>query len=203
MRKLLLLLLLLLAGTARAQAPAPAPDTLLLITGDEVAARVLRISPLELRYLMPGRTDTLNLATTAVFLVRYANGTHELLHPVPENSAAETTTPLAGLSPEQRMRQGQQDAACGYTNREPFWGSVLATVYGGPILGVVGPALIAPHAIKPKHLGAPQPALLADPAYGLAYRQEAQRLKRRRAWGGYEAGIGIWTVLIMGIVAGL
>ena len=82
MRRLLLLLLLLLAGVGQARAQmAGTTDVILRTDGSEVPGRVLTISPLVLRYLPPAGADTLRLATADVFLVRYANGAREILHP--------------------------------------------------------------------------------------------------------------------------
>lgn len=201
-RRLLLLLLLAGAGQARAQ-EARKTDIILRTDGSEIPGRVLSITPLELRYLPPARTDTLRLATTSVFLVRYANGTHEVLHPLTSTEKPPAPDLLPGLSDAQRRSKGRQDAARSYTTNGPFWGALGATLYGGPLLGVVAPVSIAPHPIAVANLQAPHPALLADPAYGPAYRAEAQHRKRGRAWGGYGVGVGVWVVLISSIVAGL
>ncbi|MET4076656.1 hypothetical protein [Hymenobacter sp. UYCo722] len=204
MRHLRCLLLLLLAGLSLAHAQEAAKtDVILRIDGSEVAGRVLTISPLVLCYLPPAGTDTLRLAIAEVFLVRYANGTREMLHPVSPSEKPRSADLLPDLSAAQRSAKGRQDAARSYSNNGPFWGSLGATIYGGPLLGVVAPAIIAPHAIATANLKAPQPGLLADPAYGQAYRAEAQRRKRGRAWSGYGVGAGMWVALIGGIVAGL
>lgn len=202
LRHLLLLLLLTGAGQARAQ-KAGTTDVILRTDGSEVPGRVLTISPLELRYLPPAGADTLSMAATEVFLVRYANGTREVLHPPTSSENPAASDLLPGLSDAQRRTKGRQDAAQGYTSNAAFLGSLGATLYGGPLLGVVAPAIIAPHTIAPANLKAPYPGLLADPAYGYAYREEAQHRKRSRAWGGYGVGVGVWVVLIGSIVAGL
>ena len=202
LRRLLLLLLLTGVGQARAQV-AGTSDVILRTDGREVPGRVLTISPLTLSYLPPAGADTLRLATADVFLVRYANGTREVLHPAASTEKPPVSDLLPGLSDAQRRTKGRQDAARNYASSGPFWGSLGATLYGGPLLGMVAPAIIAPHAIAPANLKTPYPALLADPAYGPAYRAEAQHRKRGRAWGGYGVGVGVWVVLIGSLVAGL
>ncbi|MBU6120110.1 hypothetical protein [Hymenobacter siberiensis] len=198
-----LLLLLLLAGVGQARAQAAGTtDVILCADGSEVPGRVLTISPLALTYLPPAGTDTLRLATADVFLVRYANGTREVLHPAPATEKPLTSDLLPGLSDAQRRTKGRQDAARSYTSGGPFWGSLAATLYGGLFLGVMAPAIMAPHAIAAANLKAPDPGLLADPAYSHAYREEAQHRKRGRAWGGYSVGAGLWIVLLGSLVAG-
>ncbi|GAB3875689.1 hypothetical protein GCM10028824_31700 [Hymenobacter segetis] len=203
LRRCLLLPVLLLAvmGRGRAQ-QATTIDVILRTDGTEIPGRVLTISPLALRYLPLAGVDTIQLAAADVFLVRYANGTREVLHPTASPEKPPAPDLLPGLSEAQRRTKGHQDAARSYTTNGPFWGALGATLYGGPLLGAVAPVSIAPHPITAANLHAPHPELLADPVYGPAYRAEAQRRKRGRAWGGYGVGAGVWVVLIGSLVAG-
>lgn len=195
MNQLLLLFgLLLAAGASWAQASPT--DILLLTNGEEVAGRVLTITPLQLSYLPVAGADTLRLAAADVFLVRYANGTREVLHPTDQPEPAGQPDLLAGLSNAQRYTLAQRDVARSYTGRGAFWGSLGATLYGGPLLGMIAPAVIAPNTIGRPQLKAPHPELLNDPVYGDAYRREAQRRKRGQAWGGYGLGAAIWVILL-------
>lgn len=150
-RRLLLLLLMAGTGPARAQIAATT-DIILRTDGSEVPGRVLTISPLELRYLPPASADTLRLAATDVFLVRYANGTREVLHPPTSTENPTVLDLLPDLSDAQRRTKGRQDAARCYTSNGAFWGSLGATLYGGPLLGVVAPVSITPHPIAPANL---------------------------------------------------
>lgn len=195
------LLFLLLAGTYGARAQHTSADVILRTDGSEVVGRVLTISPLEVRYLPPAGADTLRLAVADVFLVRYANGTREVLHPVNTSAGANNSDLLPGLSDQQRRVRGREDAARYYTSQAPFWGSLGATLYAGPLVGLIAPAVIAPHKVSMRNLQAPHPELLADPVYGNAYQQEAHRRKRNHTWAGYGTGAGVWVVLIGALVA--
>ena len=191
-----LLLLLLLAGAGRAGAQSAAStDVILRTDGTEVPGRVVTITPLELRYLPPASADTVRLASADVFLVRYANGTREVMHPL---GPAPTTAPgpLADLSEAQRRTLAQRDADHGYTGRSPFWGTFAASVYGGPLLGWIAPVIIAPKPVAARNLGAPHPELLADPVYNQAYLHEVQRRKRHQTWAGYGTGMAVWVLLV-------
>lgn len=192
---------MLVLGATASRAQAPVTDVILLASGDEIPGRVVSITPLQVCYLPPAGADTLRLAAAEVFLIRYANGTREVLHPAPAGPTE--TDLLPGQNEGQRRALARQDAGRYYTDRAPFWGSLGATLYGGPLLGLVAPALIAPHQVAERNLNAPRPALLADPAYNYAYRREAQHLKHGRAWGGYGAGVGAYVVLIAVLVAGM
>ena len=201
-RFLLLLLLLASAGRAGAQSAA-STDVILRTDGTEVPGRVVTITPLELRYLPPASADTVRLASADtvrlasadVFLVRYANGTREVMHPL---GPAPITAPgpLADLSEAQRRTLAQRDADHGYTGRSPFWGTFAASVYGGPLLGWIAPVVIAPKPVAARNLGAPHPERLADPVYNQAYLHEVQRRKRHQTWAGYGTGMAVWVLLV-------
>lgn len=202
MNRLLLLLLLALAGTSQAHAQSTPTDVILRTDGSEVLGRVLTITPLEVRYLPPAGADTFHLATAEVFLVRYANGTREVLHPIAP-ATSEKADMLPDLSDLQRRALGQQDARRNYTSQSPFWSTLGATLYAGPLVGLIAPAIIAPHKVSERNLHAPHPELLNDPTYGNAYRQEAHRRKRGRAWAGYGVGTGVYVVLIAAVLSGM
>lgn len=198
----------LLTGLAgqRAAAQAPATDVLLLTTGAEVRGRVLTISPTELRYLpapdsaAARPSDTLRLPVAAVFLVRYANGTRELLaarRPVGTPPAlVPGTEPLLGLSGAERRQLGQRDALRCYHKSGPYWGAFGSTLYLGPLLGL-GPTIgIGSVPVHDYNLQAPKPPLLADADYAQGYRAQAHRSKRGRAWGGYGTATGLYVLLL-------
>ena len=150
-----------------------------------------------MRYLPPASADTLRLAAADVFLVRYANGTREVLHPVAPATARNIAPDLLpGLSDTERTALGHRDARRNYRSGGPFWGSFAASLGAGPLLGVIAPACIVPRPVADQNLRAPQPALLTDFAYGGAYRREARRLKRGRAWAGYGVGLGVLVMLV-------
>ncbi|WP_375418879.1 hypothetical protein [uncultured Hymenobacter sp.] len=202
---LLFSLMLVLTSPAPAQTAAPAPppmpatDVILRLDGEEVAGRVLLITPTELRYLpapvagtpagAATTPDTLRLPVAAVFLVRYANGTREVL------TRPLVAAPLLGdgrldtLSGPERQRLGRSDARRYYRGRSVFWGSAGAFWLGVP--GLVGTAIVSSRPVPAPQLRAPLPVLLQDSDYGAAYQQQANRLKRGKAWAGYGTGAAI------------
>lgn len=190
------LLCALLAAPALAQT-----DTILRTNGEEVRGRVLTISPVELSYVPsagPGGQalllDTLRLPVASVFLVRYANGTRELLQPTPAPSTPDGG-PFRDQTAGQRLQRGKADALTQYRG-DSFGGALGATILLGPLVGIAPTVAISSAPVKPHNLNATAPALLLDPSYAAGYRQEAGRLKRRRAWAGYGTGVGIYALLI-------
>ena len=207
---------LALTGPVHAQTPPSATgatDVILRLDGQEIPGRVLVITPVELRYLPAAATtpDTMRLPIAEVFLVRYANGTREVLTR-PPGAAAGTTGPagsalgdgrLAGLPGTERQRLGQNDAVVYYRGRQVFWGSAGATFYLGPLFGLGSTAVIAGQPVSLYNLRAPTPALLSDPDYNTGYRQQANRIKRGKAWAGYGTGIGAQAVVLIVVIAAL
>jgi hypothetical protein len=86
---LLFAVLAVLSGAAHAQ------DTLVQRNGEELAVKVLEITPAEVKYR---RTDNpegpvISAWRSDVFMVRYANGTKEVFNSVPAYTAARTPAP--------------------------------------------------------------------------------------------------------------
>ena len=205
--------LLLLSLLATAQTPQPPasptlPDVIVRVNGDELPARVLVISGTALRYFgVPdsahAATDTLTLARAEVFMVRFANGTKEVMAPpataAADPAAAPEPADLAALTLEQRYEKGRHDAQ----NYKPapgvFWGTFGATVGGGMLGGVGAGAAIGLTPPKREHLvtQAPQPQLLADPSYYQGFEKQAQHRKLGKAAAGFGVGVGVQTLLTL------
>ncbi|QKG58230.1 hypothetical protein GKZ68_17330 [Hymenobacter sp. BRD128] len=203
--------LLGLSPVAQAQQPAASPDVLLLTTGQELSGRVLSITPTELTYLpVPLTTpDTLRLPVSSVFLVRYANGTREVLTAAPPAASATDTalTRLLGLSTAQRRWVGERDARRTYHQSGPFWGSFASAVALSPVYGLVPTACISLKPVAVRNLMAPQPELLRDAAYANGYQHQANRRKAGRAWAGYGTGtatyLAFFGLLVISLARGL
>ncbi len=173
-----------------------AQDVILQTSGEEIPGKVLTITSEEVTYLSgaDAHSDTLRLAAASVFLIRYANGTRKVLHPVVVAPAEEP------MSKEQAYSQGRLDARKYYKAPGVFWGTYAATVftgYGGPIVGV------AAGATKPKvrNFIVPEAKLLQDPHYVAGYRQQAHNKKVGSALGGFGAGVGTLAVVVAVIAA--
>ena len=196
MRYLPLLLLLLLSRSGRAQ------DVILRTTGEEIPARVLTIRPERISYVLPAApTDTLYLNAPEVFMVRYANGTKELIHAATARAAA----PI-GLTDAQARQQGQADARKYFKAPGAFWGTMGATVGYFPIGGIVTGAVISNSNPKPRNMLVPDQTLLQNPAYVQGYQQQARRQKYGKAAAGFGVGTGavltITAILLVGVLSG-
>ena len=181
---------------------AQAQDTILRTNGDEVKARVLAITPTDVAYVPttePASTDTLHLLATDVFLIRYANGTKEIV-------TAAATAPAIGLSrtPQEMNNLGREDARKYFKAPGVFWGTAGATFVSIPAYGLGGIATGAAIAATPPkrhNMIVPDQALLNDPNYVSGYQKQAQRQKLGKAAGGFGVGIAAGAVATVVIVA--
>ncbi|WP_175470932.1 hypothetical protein [Hymenobacter psychrophilus] len=176
------------------------PDVILLIDGNELVGRVLRITPQSVRYLplspltdsLAKRsftpTDTLQLAATDVFLIRYANGTKEVVQQPTPVAAAPS---LDGLSAAQRYERGRQDSRQYYKPAPGvFWGTLAGSLGAG--IGLVGVGTGIALATPPRaNLNAPAPALLNDPAYYKGYIRQANKRKLGKVAVGFVLGVPV------------
>ncbi|UOG75231.1 hypothetical protein MTX78_01225 [Hymenobacter tibetensis] len=180
------IILLLLSLSARAQ------DVLTKSNGEELNVKVMEITSSEVRYKRTDNPDgpLITVCRTDVFMVRYANGTKEVLH---QPEVSPTTAPM---SKEEAYSKGRLHARAYYKASGAFWGTYAATFltgYGGPITG----AAIA--ATKPpvRKLVVPEAQLLQNPYYVAGYRKQAQNKKIGSAAAGVGAGAATWSVVVL------
>ena len=186
---------LLLFGSLLLTLRAAAQDVILQTNGEERTGKVLAITPELVTYVTP-TADTLRLAAIQVFLIRYANGTKEVLnHPAPTPTAA----PVPGLTKEAAYAQGRRDARTHFRAPGAFWGTYAATLatsgYGG-LGGVATGLAVGMTEPKPRNFIVPDTELLKNPEYVKGYQRQAQNKKLGSAAGGFGAGIGTMVVVV-------
>ncbi|MET4105696.1 hypothetical protein [Hymenobacter sp. UYP22] len=192
MRRFLLVLCgLLLTMRASSQ------DVILLSNGEELTGKVLTITP-ELVTYLSSSADTLRVAATQIFLIRYPNGTKDVFQ------RQATAPPLPGLTKEAAYTQGRRDARAYFKAPGAFWGTYGATIvtagYGG-LGGVATGAAVSLTPPKEQNFRVPDPALLKDPNYVAGYRHQAQNKKIGSAAGGFGAGLGTMVVFVVVIIS--
>ncbi|SHJ42210.1 hypothetical protein SAMN02745146_3114 [Hymenobacter daecheongensis DSM 21074] len=190
-----LYLLLLFCGLA---ATAQAQDTILRTNGEEIPAKVLTIQPEKISYALPAApADTLYLPVTDVFMIRYANGTKEMIYTATYAAAA------PALTPEQARRQGELDARQYFKSPGAFWGTFGATVVTtsvGWLGGVATGAAIAASRPPVHNLMVSDDKLLRNQDYVRGYQRQAQRQKLGKAAAGFGAGVGTSVAIVAIIV---
>jgi hypothetical protein len=206
--------LLLLAHTNRAQ------DTLVKRSGEEIAVKVLKITPTEVEYKRFDNLDGPLIVTlkSQVALIRYANGTKEefpLSVVEPVNSPGNviqgiSSKPPAGypsigqsrLGNEDLFMRGQQDARLYYKGSAALWGTAVPTFLYFPVGLPIGLAIAATKP-RPSNFTTPNPELLKEPLYIKGYQQQAHRRKIGKAAMGVGIAAGAWVVLSLVIIGSL
>jgi hypothetical protein len=181
----------LLASLAQAQ-----HDVILRTNGAEINAKVLTIRPDRISYLHldTAATDTLAIASQQVFMIRYANGTKEVI--------SRTAPAPVGLTRAEASRRGANDARMYFKAPGAFWGTYGATVIN-PMAGLATGAVFS--AIRPgvRNLTIPQPAMLQNPDYVRGYQQQAQRKKLGKAAAGFGAGMGTLVLVVLVVLSSI
>jgi hypothetical protein len=178
---------------------AQAQDVILRTNGDEVKAQVVAITPEKVAYVPatePPSTDTLYMPAPEVFMIRYANGTKEVL-------AAAAPAPGLGRTPQEMLNQGRQDARRYFKAPGAFWGTFGATFITVPFLGGLGGiatgTAIAVSPPKDNRIVVPNKELLADANYMRGYEKQAQRKKLGKAATGFGVGLVTGAVVWVGV----
>ncbi|MBC6991183.1 hypothetical protein [Hymenobacter sp. BT491] len=181
-----------------------AQDVILQTNGEETKGKVLAISPEQVTYVSgeAGKTDTLQLAAASVFLIRYANGTKEVLH----DPAAPTASEGPTLTSAQAYEQGRLDARKYYKSPAAFWGTfgtTLVTLPAYGLGGIVTGAVVGSTAPPATRFVVPDARLLTNADYVSGYRKQAQNKKLGQAAAGYGAGMGAGVLVTMIFIAAL
>lgn len=195
MKKLYALSMLFLLGlTALAQ------DIIVKTNGEEINAKVEEITLDAIFYRLPESMESAPSAIhkREVFMVKFANGTKELINAQTTVTATPQTAPSTAtdgrLSRQQMNLLGQQEARMFYTGNKPMWGSAAAVFLLGPY-GLPISAVVA--AVKPNiKIGeVSQVQYLNDPDFLMGYKRQAHRKKVGKTALG--AGIGFGTLLVL------
>ena len=193
------------AATPATAPPTPDADVIVRLDGQAAPGRALVLTPTVLRYLpappaapgfAPTPADTLSLPVAAVFLVRYANGTRQVLTYSAARPSLGDGRPDT-LSAAERQRRGRADALQYYRGRKVFWESAGLTVITGPLFGLLTTGQVARKITEEVDLQAAVPALRQDADYRLGYQQAAHHIRRRKAWAGYGAGVGLFAGILL------
>lgn len=185
---LLSFLALLIAGKTQAQ------DIIMLMSGDEVKAKVKEVTLTEIIYRHPDSLQQANRSVpkTQVFMIKYANGAKELMKP----SGSEESTSTVIRTPQQLYEQGRQDARKYYKARGVFWGSAAAGFGSFLTAGVslVVPVVLAAVPPDTRKMDLPDLKLQQDQAYLRGYQKQAHKRKIGNALAGTGTGVLAGTV---------
>lgn len=171
-----------------------AQDVILKTSGDEINAKVIEITLHDILYKNPNSvSDSLySVPKSEVFMVKYANGTKELMTSTPTEPGNPSERP-----PNELEALGRQDAKRYYRGNNAVWGSAGATL----LLGLTGTIIVAavPPKIQPSEVS--DIRLLNNIYYAQGYRAQAHKKKVGKAALGGGIAIGSAVLLLMTVVA--
>ncbi len=175
---------------------AQAQDFIVLLTGQEISAKVTEITLTDILYQTPDSLDApqKSISRQEVFMVKFANGAKELMQ-----SAALADLEIEPLSPQKMAELGRLDARRFYNGSGALWGSAGSIL----VLGLLGPIIIAavPPKVKPNEVS--NPAYLSNNVYITSYKKQAHKMKVGKAAVGGAVGIGTVLFLITMAVSGM
>lgn len=195
----LIISLILLTNNLNAQ------DVITKRNGEDINAKVLEISDLEVKYkkfdFLDGPTYTEK--KSEILIIRYENGSKDIFEEEvkekivitpyrPKSNVNRDGLPaLKGVNTE----DGREDARRYYRaqNTGAGWTGVTAALTT-PVFGLI-PAVICSSTVpKDFNLDYPDDDLMDDYDYAYSYRNEAKRIKSKKVWGGFAIGTAVWLV---------
>ncbi|PRY12001.1 hypothetical protein CLV24_109126 [Pontibacter ummariensis] len=208
MKQTLLTLLVFLFSVATLAAQ----DIIMKRTGEKLEAKVLEISPTEIKYKQYDRLEgpTYILPKSEVAVIQYANNTSEAF-------ALEDTTPPASVASKPALSEmiteassgtsnlaiyakGQSDATAFYDGYQAAGTGTLVSSLVNPLFGLI-PAVACSVTTPKKHnLDAPNHELLEQPDYVSGYRKQARKIKSGKVWKNWGIGLGVNILLAVILV---
>jgi hypothetical protein len=193
-----------------------AQDVITKKNGEGVQAKVLEITPTEIKYKRFENQDgpTYTLAKADVLLVKYENNTEEVftgtesftqgivkpsVETVPVTMTGITKEPVVNAASTNLYVKGQHDAEMHYSDYRSAGTGVLVGSLLSPILGLV-PAIVC-STVKPQthNLNYPDHNLMQDAGYSTGYTNKARKMKSGRVWRNWTIGLGVNFILAIAL----
>lgn len=184
-----------------------AQDTLWLVNGEMIRCRVKTINRTDVDYIPWGQAGPLYSINKGYLLrVVYETGSNVVFQetpvPVSDSAIASADSAAATMGSDALIRKGMKDAEQNYDFTRPRNAAVVIGLTA-PVLylipGVVATAAMASTTPRYDYLHVPNEALYRSSTdYRQAYTQQAKKIKSRKVWGGFLAGVG---TTVAGIVA--
>jgi hypothetical protein len=186
-------LLLLFISTVLITSSVLSSDAIYLKKGGTLIGKVLYSNSLDVTFQQlstsGGPTEVLTVAKEDIGLIIYENGQVESN---PDNATAQSDDDTTNL-----CLKGRIDANRYYKGSGPLWGSLCCTGGLNPLLGVILTAIEISSPPKESKLAMPHTSESLNPQYQSCYRQEAYKIKKKKAWTGFGIGCGIYAVFIV------
>jgi len=182
-------------------------DIITTKTGEDIQAKVIEVTNDEVSYKkFDNQTGPiLKISTLNLLMIRYENGSKDIFT-APQITAAPYQ--ILGIDSTSTMsKKGKNDAIENYDGRNSgaTW-VAITTIYPLPILGGAAVAGICANREPAEHnLNYPDSALMSNPNYNIAYREQAHKMKTKKLVKYFAvtvvAEITVSLVLFIAIIA--
>jgi hypothetical protein len=178
-----------------------AQDIITKRTGESLKAKVLEITPTEVKYKEFERMEgpTYTVAKADIMLIQYEDSKNETFE------LEEKVQPLGEAQPEAGILatgagsylQGQQDAGVYYDGyRSARTGTLIASLIS-PLVGLVPAIACSSTPPKDHNLDFPSHELMKNPDYNNGYKQQSRKIKSRTVWSYWGVGFGVNLALVL------
>lgn len=166
-----------------------AQDIILKKNGDEIKAKIVEISPTEIKYKAFENLEgpLFVIYKSDVFMIKYLNGTKDVFTETEPIKPKESQPPVEVIN-KPTYAQGENDAYKYYIN---YKGAGTGNFVGGLLLGIFSlPIPIATGATPPNefNLGYPNKILFQDSDYRAGYLHRAKKIKQNKVWSNWAYG---------------
>lgn len=167
-----------------------AQDIISLKSGEEVKARIIRLNPKDVTFIEENSTDTVFLYRDDISKLTYKNG---IIIVLAENEMPAFTGRPADDS---LFVQGQVDAGLYYKGYRPAAiGTLISSIYFP--FGLIPAIACSAKAPAMENLGYRDQHLIENASYFNGYTLKAHEIKKKKVWGGFAIGSGIFIGLVI------
>lgn len=176
-----------------------AQDIITKRTGESLKAKVLEITPAEVKYKHIDRLEgpTYTLAKADVLLIQYEDSTQETFDL--ENTVQQEQEPIKEMLSKGigLYAQGQQDAVVYYEGYRGARTGTLVTSLLSPLAGLIPAIACSTTTPKEKNLDYPSHELMKNPDYKNGYLQCSRKIKSGKVWSYWGVGLGVNLALAL------
>jgi hypothetical protein len=182
-----------------------AQDLIIKKDGGQIAAKVLEVRPVEIKYRLHNTTDSMiyGISPSDIAMIRYEDGM------VDSSYWSEATGSYSGSHPalftSNPYEQGKQDAVRYYDGYKGAGTGVLIGSLLTPLGGLLPAIACSSTPPARKNLHYPNETLMQHADYAAGYEAKARKIKQARVWSNWGVGLGVnvGLALLLFVVGGL
>ena len=183
-------------------------DVITKKTGEDIQAKILEVGQTEIKYKRFDNSEgpSFTISKSDVLMIRYSNGTKDIFALEKTASSAEKTASSAEKTAssaeseskaEDLCEQGKSDAKINYKGKKSGAGWTTATtILFSPLIGVIPAVACSLSEPNDDNLNYKDSKLMKNNTYNQCYRDQAHKTKKRKVWGNFGIGAGVWILIV-------